>query len=80
MQIAFKLDPVTLGKIKRSAIIAFGGFALAVIPQVVPNVISALSAHPMLATGLGAFAPFVVNCIKEWVSGAEQSSLGSGKP
>lgn len=75
MQIAKSLDPVTVGKIKRSAMISAGGFIVAVIPMILPDVLSMLSQYPIAAAAIGAIGPWIVNTIREWLAG-EPGNLG----
>lgn len=73
MQIAKQFDEVTVGKIKRSGLVASAGFILAVIPVLLndPNVVHFLQAHPVAGVFAGSFAPFIINSIRQWLAGQE---------
>jgi len=73
MQIAQSFCHETVQKIKKSALIAGGGFLIAVVPVLLndPTVVSFLQAHPVASLAVGSFVPFIVNTVKEWLSGQE---------
>ena len=77
MQIRNSFDPVTLGKIKRSALISLGGFAVSAIPLVMPAVLESLSKYPVAALFAGSMATLAVNAVREFLKG-EDSKLTDG--
>ena len=68
-QIAKTFDPVTVEKIKRSALISLSGFVIAVIPMLLPDILKSVKDYPMAVAFVGSFAPWVVNVVREWLAG-----------
>jgi len=70
-QIAFQLDPVTVAKIKKSALLSLAGFTVAAVGILTssPDVLAWLQAHPLVAAFVASFSPLIINAINEWRSG-----------
>lgn len=72
MQLSNSFDPVTLGKVKRSALISLAGFVIAVVPMLLPDILAAVQDKPYIAALVGAAGPWIVNTIREWMKGQTQ--------
>lgn len=72
MQIAQKFDPVTLGKIKKSALISAAGFVVAALSLLQPNLLELVKENPLLTMFVSSFCPFLVNSIREWLAGQKE--------
>uniref|UniRef100_A0A6M3XVT0 Holin n=1 Tax=viral metagenome TaxID=1070528 RepID=A0A6M3XVT0_9ZZZZ len=71
MQISKAFCPETLAKVKRSALIALGGFVVSALPMLLPDILNALAGRPMLAAFIGAGATFLVNTVREYLKGKD---------
>lgn len=71
MQIAWKLDPTTIEKLKKSVLIGSSGFAVGLVGILVadPQVLAYLTAHPILALAVSSYMPVLINSINEWRKG-----------
>jgi len=71
MQKKFSFDPETVRKIKHSLLISMAGFILTISTLIMndPNTTAFLAAHPALALAVGSLSTFVVNFVKEFISG-----------
>lgn len=72
MQIAFKLDPVTVAKIKKSALIALVGLLTAVLPMLQQDILKYLADKPYLVALITSVGSWVYNALKEWSAGQQQ--------
>lgn len=70
-QIKRSFDEVTIEKIKRSALIASGGFIVSVIPMLVPDILKMLEDKPAVAAFVGVTSTFIVNTIREYLKGVQ---------
>lgn len=66
------LDPKVVAKVKRSALISLGGFLVAVIPTILPDVLAAFQQYPIIATAIGALGAWIVNTIREFLKTSDQ--------
>lgn len=75
MQKPFSFDPVTIEKIKHSLLLATGGFIVAAVPLLLQDqqVVTYLQDHPMIALAVGAYIPFFLNLVKEYIQGDNSS-------
>lgn len=74
MQIAYKLDSLTIEKIKKSVLLGTAGFVLAVVPVLLSDkaIEAFLQAHPIVALAVGSYIPVILNAIRQWVKGQPQ--------
>lgn len=71
MQIAWQLDPKTVGKLKKSLLIGTSGFLVGLVAILMadPVVLAWLTAHPIVALGASSYLPVLLNGINEWRTG-----------
>ena len=73
MQIPFSFDPVTVAKIKKSALLATTGFVVAALGILMadPATLAFLQQHPVVGAAIAAYVPLIVNAVNEWRKGQE---------
>ena len=72
MMIAKSFDKETLEKVKKSALIALGGFVLSALPMLLPDILQALAGRPMLAAFIGSVSTFLIATLRNWYIGQEK--------
>jgi hypothetical protein len=71
-QVANSFDPTTVKKVQRSALLALSGFAVAVIPMLLPDIMRMAQGHPVIVALVSSGIPWVVNLINQWRAGQPQ--------